>query len=316
MYFAYGSNLDLVDLYRWCVERGHPDARPRLVGPAWLPDHELVFHYRSAARGGGALDVRPRRGAAVPGALLACDDAAWDALDEKEGAGRTYARVAVRALGPDGALHEATTYQVTDAFREPRHVPPTSAYVETVERGLRAIGWPVAHLHAAARGSSTPWPDALFVYGTLMRGELRAPLLGRHRPREWSAARAPGRLVDLGAYPGLVPGSGLVHGERVRVADLPAALAQLDEVEDFAGYGDPENLYRRVITRAVDRAGASCLAWTYRYLGEDGAPLASGDWRARQGAERSPAAPPAVVSSEVGAGPSSSGSSSGSGAPP
>lgn len=284
LYFGFGSNLDRRDLSRWLAEKGHHRARLTPRGPAWLPDHELAFHYHSRPRGGGAADVRERVGAAVPGALFECDEAAWAALDHKEGGGRTYERRRVVVLDAQGEEQVATTYRVTDAYRQDRHVPPTPEYVAIVERGLRALGHPIAHLESAARSlGGDPFPDAVFVYGTLLRGELRAPLLDRHGAHAHAEAEVPGALVDLGEYPGLVAGPGRVRGELVRLGDPEAALAQLDEVEDFLGYGRDGSMYRRVVLRARRADGSTEIAWTYRYLGppEEGRLLESGDWRRR-----------------------------------
>lgn len=290
LYFGYGSNLCARDLARWCAERGHRHEGIRAVEAAWLPDHELVFHYRSAARRGGALSVRPRLGASVPGVLYEVDDAGWAALDDKEGAPRFYARVEVTAITEGGDERRAVTYEVVPARRETAHVAPTDAYVETVLRGLRAHRLPEAPLLAAARGLDAPaLPSAVFVYGTLMRGELREPIALRHGPLAWEEARARGRLVDLGPYPGLVPDdAGEVHGELITLADPARALRELDEVEDFLGYGREGSMYRRIVTR-VRAPGGTRLAWTYRYLG-DGPVIASGSWRDQRRTRASSAA--------------------------
>ena len=51
----------------------------------------------------------------------------------------------------------------------------------------------------------------LFIYGTLMPGlRLEAEMQGAER---LGLAQVPGRLVDVGRYPGLLHGEGLVAGE-------------------------------------------------------------------------------------------------------
>jgi gamma-glutamylcyclotransferase (GGCT)/AIG2-like uncharacterized protein YtfP len=71
----------------------------------------------------------------------------------------------------------------------------------------------------------------LFVYGTLMPGH------GNHRRIERFVLRArPGRitgiLVDLGAFPALVPGDGLVEGVLLEID--PSALSITDQIEGYA----------------------------------------------------------------------------------
>jgi gamma-glutamylcyclotransferase (GGCT)/AIG2-like uncharacterized protein YtfP len=86
--------------------------------------------------------------------------------------------------------------------------------------------------------------------------------------------------VDLGSYPGLRAGAETVTGELVRLPDPAAAFAVLDEVEDFLGYGRPGSMYRRALWTARDAKGAH-PAWSYLYLGSDGAPIEGGDWTRR-----------------------------------
>ncbi|MBX3273365.1 MAG: gamma-glutamylcyclotransferase [Sandaracinaceae bacterium] len=274
-YFAYGSNLHLDDLSRFCRERGYDAGAIRPLGPAWLPDHEPVYHYRSIARRGGALSVREAFGRATPGLLFEVDGAGWRALDAKEGA--RYARVE-RVVLFDGSEQRAATYVVREAHREAAHVAPREDYAALVEAGLAAHGLPTAQARDAARGLDVaPLPRALFVYGTLMRGEVRAPILARHAASFCGPAEVRGALVDLGAYPGLIEGDGVVRGELVELTEPADALAELDDVEGFLGYGRAGSLYRRVVIRAGDT-----YAWTYRYAGPGGAPrIASGDWRRR-----------------------------------
>ncbi len=99
--------------------------------------------------------------------------------------------------------------------------------------------------------------NSLFVYGTLMPGEPRWPLLsplssGRRPDRIW------GRLVDTGhGYPGLLEGTDEVHGWIVDLTEPDVALPRLDAVE-----GTAQGLYRR--QHLTSLSGIPC--WTYRYL--------------------------------------------------
>ena len=115
----------------------------------------------------------------------------------------------------------------------------------------------------------------LFVYGTLRRG---APMHGLLEGRAtWlGPASAAGRLVDLGAFPGLVPAQGpgdRVHGDLFVVAgeQREELLAALDRYEGAS--------FERV-QRAVDGPSGPALAWLYAYRGAlDGCTVvASGDY--------------------------------------
>lgn len=280
LYFAYGSNLDEVNWADWCRKKGFDPGSIEPVGRAWLPDYELVFHYQSRLRRGGALDVRRRLGTATPGALFRVHD--WEGLDAKEGvSGGFYRRTRVTALTDDGLSHTATTYTVCED-RVAGFVPPGVEYREMVLRGLSRFGHAHEGFLAAAEGTSAPpLPATLFTYGTLMRGQRSHGLLARRLRRAHGEARVQGAsLVRIDWYPGLVLGAtGSVHGELYEVDDVTALLGELDAYEDFLGYDHTDSLYRRSLVNARTSAG-EMLAWTYIYLGDPSAfpVIPSGRW--------------------------------------
>ena len=117
----------------------------------------------------------------------------------------------------------------------------------------------------------------LFIYGTLMPGlRLQAEMHGAER---LGPARVPGRLVDVGRYPGLLHGDGLVTGEVYRVND--AQLARLDAVEDMVAGDRAASQYWRERVQVRDGALAGQQVWTYVYNRPvDGlTPIAHGDYR-------------------------------------
>ncbi len=280
LYFAYGSNLDAESWRLWCKAKGHDPASIEPLGPAWLPDHELVFRYESTLRKSGALDVRPRHGTSIQGALFRVHD--WAPLDTKEGvSGGYYQRMAVTALTDDGHAHASFTYRVCDA-RVGSFVPPGPEYRDTVMRGLSHFGHDHDAFLAVASGAPAPSaPAALFAYGTLMRGERSHALLAPRVRRTHPAARVTGAsLVHIDWYPGLVlRDGGSVYGEVHELDDPSTVLLELDEYEDFAGYHAEGSMYRRSLVRAVTAAGP-LLTWTYVYLGDAEAfpAIVSGRW--------------------------------------
>ena len=280
LYFAYGSNLDEENWARWCRDRGYDVATIEALGPAWLPDHELVFHYQSRLRRGGALDVRTRRGTAIPGALFRVHD--WEGLDAKEGvSGGYYRRIPVTVLTDDGRAHDATTYRVCQE-RVADFVAPSQEYRDMVVRGLTRFGHGHDGFLAAASGVATPAdPTLVFTYGTLMRGGRSHDLLEpRVRANRGPAQVKGASLIQIDWYPGLVlREGGSVHGELYELDDVTTALEELDPYEDFGGYDHEGSMYRRSLVQAITHAG-TLLAWTYIYLGDPTAfPLiSSGRW--------------------------------------
>jgi gamma-glutamylcyclotransferase (GGCT)/AIG2-like uncharacterized protein YtfP len=106
-------------------------------------------------------------------------------------------------------------------------------------------------------------PCAVFVYGTLKRGQSREKCWPR-KPVSIEAATLRGALFDLGPYPGLAEGKDWVAGElwQFTTNDMSVTLAALDEIEGYRSREDDE--YRRVIIECtVDRK--SVAAWAYRY---------------------------------------------------
>jgi gamma-glutamylcyclotransferase (GGCT)/AIG2-like uncharacterized protein YtfP len=111
----------------------------------------------------------------------------------------------------------------------------------------------------------------VFVYGTLLRGEVNhhllagAEFLGPHR------TDACYTLYDLGAYPGLSRGGrAAVAGEVYRIDD--AGMRQLDRLEDY-----PRLYGRLLIPSPYGRA----WIYVYRRRLKDLPVIPSGDWRTR-----------------------------------
>lgn len=107
-------------------------------------------------------------------------------------------------------------------------------------------------------------PNAVFVYGTLRRGECRA-IFWPYSPVSVEPAFVRGRLYDLGPYPALVPGEDLVRGELWRLSPEHTAetLAVLDEVEGYSV--SPGDLYQRVVVECRTESGESYQANVYYY---------------------------------------------------
>ena len=104
----------------------------------------------------------------------------------------------------------------------------------------------------------------LFVYGTLKRGDVRAPLLDGQTYLGEAQTRPAYRLFNVGSYPALVEAAPLgilgraIQGELWHVDD--ACLAWLDDEE-----GVDEGLYkRRPIELADDHADVNAMSYLYR----------------------------------------------------
>ncbi|MBX3327204.1 MAG: gamma-glutamylcyclotransferase [Nitrospira sp.] len=288
LYFAYGSNLNTADWQRWCRKNEFPPNLLSPVGIGYLPDQELTFDYYSSSRHGGALNLKPRVGQLVAGVFFEVRNGGWEALDRKEGAPYCYEHFDTVALTSDGTELPVTTYRVRDDRRED-FVVPTDEYITLVREGLKEHGLDDAMLDIVSRNETPPLAAyAIFVYGTLMRGECRFSVLAEHGLECILLAESPGRLLDLGSFPGmLVPNAAdqWVQGEFIRLRDIGSALKQLDAIEGFRGFGQPDSLYRRALIDVGVGDGRIRPAWTYLINDHHcGAPaIPSGDWRQHQG---------------------------------
>ncbi|WP_300557748.1 gamma-glutamylcyclotransferase family protein [Limnohabitans sp. Rim8] len=117
----------------------------------------------------------------------------------------------------------------------------------------------------------------LFIYGTLMPGlRLEAEM---HGARFIGPAQVPGRLFDLGRYPGLLPGEGHVTGEVYEVND--AHLARLDGVEGVVPGDRAESHYWRELVSVVSGPlqGQPVQTYVYNRPMEGCTPIPHGDYR-------------------------------------
>ena len=116
-------------------------------------------------------------------------------------------------------------------------------------------------------------PDTLFVYGTLLTGTGNRVVDGAmRRARDLGKAWVPGRLYDLGSYPGAVPS--LDPRERVlgRIYGLPggshlgAVWKALDRYEDCGTPGSTGGVFQRAVTQAFTAPGGREVdVWVYWY---------------------------------------------------
>ncbi len=108
----------------------------------------------------------------------------------------------------------------------------------------------------------------IFTYGTLMRGipsrfgnylEANGMFVGE--------AQMPGRLYDLGNYPGLIydeQNGRLITGHIFELMDAQKVLEQLDRYEGIDPASPPPHEYRRVIRPALWK-GQRVACWVYEY---------------------------------------------------
>jgi len=106
----------------------------------------------------------------------------------------------------------------------------------------------------------------LFVYGTLQPG-VQSDLGARERARLTASgvflgpALAQGILLELGGYPGMMPGAGSVHGGIYKLDEPEDVFVWLDSYEGISGALDDE--YCRCEIEVTLEAGARITAFAY-----------------------------------------------------
>jgi gamma-glutamylcyclotransferase (GGCT)/AIG2-like uncharacterized protein YtfP len=125
---------------------------------------------------------------------------------------------------------------------------------------------------------NSPSKEAIAVYGSLLAGMGGQEELGiGEQLRFVGPCEIRGSLFDLGEYPGLLLGSGVVHAELYEIADA-AALPRLDEFELYDPDDPAGSLYIRKRARLTqpDRD-----AWLYEYNRDVSgmSSIPSGDWK-------------------------------------
>ena len=131
----------------------------------------------------------------------------------------------------------------------------------------------------------------LFVYGTLRRvsSHPMAQRLAEHA-RFAGAARAQGRLYDLGRYPGMTAAHGpdeWVHGDLYDLAGAAATLAELDAYEAIES--PQPAFFERQAAAVTSDEGRPVQAWLYWWRGpvSEAQRIPSGDYFAREQAAKS-----------------------------
>ena len=117
----------------------------------------------------------------------------------------------------------------------------------------------------------------LFVYGTLLKGMERESLL--NVSQYISPAMLQAQLFDLGDYPGMKVGKGVVVGELYEIDQV--TLDALDRLEGYRPYRDKDSLYlrREVEIQRMDGVGVQASCYFYNHGVKNQNLIINGDYR-------------------------------------
>lgn len=152
-YFAYGSNLDLLQMQLRCPEA-------QFVSTAKLDGYRVCFPRKSFVRDCAVISIEPAVGESVWGALYELDGRDIQRLDEREGYDKRrdrnlnhHNRITVRVEGTDERPVVAEVYV---AVPTPNPGLPTPQYVGYLVASAAECGLPKEHLIKLAQHMPVP----------------------------------------------------------------------------------------------------------------------------------------------------------------
>ena len=132
-YFAYGSNLDLLQMKRRCP-------LSKLISKGSLSGHRLTFNKYSSGWSGGVADVIQDEGSEVWGLVFEISDSDLERLDRYEGYHKDqtslYERWKAVIDTPDGQVCDVWVYTVVE---KQKFVQPTLEYLQIIKDA--AVRW-------------------------------------------------------------------------------------------------------------------------------------------------------------------------------
>ena len=142
-YFAYGSNLDLIQMKRRCPSS-------RLISKGALSCYRLTFNKFSSGWGGGVADVIQDQGSKVWGLVFEISDTDLKRLDRYEGYHKDetslYERWKTVIDTPNGQVSDVWVYTVVE---KQKFVKPTLEYLQIIKDAAKKWNFPKAYLMLA-----------------------------------------------------------------------------------------------------------------------------------------------------------------------
>jgi gamma-glutamylcyclotransferase (GGCT)/AIG2-like uncharacterized protein YtfP len=142
-YFAYGSNLDLIQMKRRCPSS-------KLISKGSLSDYRLTFNRFSSGWGGGVADVIQAQGSKVWGLVFEISDTDLERLDRYEGYHKDetslYERWKTVIDTPNGQICDVWVYTVAE---KQKFVKPTLEYLQIIKDAAKKWNFPKAYLMLA-----------------------------------------------------------------------------------------------------------------------------------------------------------------------
>lgn len=144
--FAYGSNLNLLDFEKFCIEKKLNNASLKKIANAQLKGYALSWTTFSKRRNCGVLNIKQKEDASVWGVVYEVDAKTLEIFDKKEGHPNHYKRIAVKVETESGATIETYTYKA-----HPTHITenfwPNDHYRDIVIEGAKQQQLPEKYIN-------------------------------------------------------------------------------------------------------------------------------------------------------------------------
>jgi gamma-glutamylcyclotransferase (GGCT)/AIG2-like uncharacterized protein YtfP len=139
LYFAYGSNLDIKQVRRRCL-----DCDVKKISIGYLPEHRLAFTQFYEPWGGGVADIVKDSKSCVWGILYELTMDALKLLDAYEGYPIDYDRTQHTIMTLEGRRYMAWVYTVKR--KDGDFIPPSKRYINILKQTAKNSEFPKEYL--------------------------------------------------------------------------------------------------------------------------------------------------------------------------
>ena len=264
---AYGSNLNLNDFDNFAKSQGYFGTYLKYFKKVMIPDYKLVFNVNSLSRKGGVLNIKYSIGFLTQAVIFKTNEVGIKILKIKEGVPFKYQLKQIYVIDDRGKEFSALAFVVPNE-RTFNFVAPHKRYLDICLKGYKDfnLSYGKINLIKASLNHEIKPLDSLFCYGTLMREEIRFPLIkDRGIYNSITGYCKIGYLSTNGLYPALNINTEInkkTKGDFFQFKNISQVIKITDKIENFYGYKSKNNLFKRSYTK-IDVEGKSKSSWIY-----------------------------------------------------
>ena len=147
-YFAYGSNMNVAEVSKWCEQRHIPGVTFSKWQVAVLPDHELRFNAFSTTQKCGVANIMVNPGSFVEGILFELEEMDMERIRHKVGVPGFYNEVHISVKLRNGAVVDnVRTFKVLKVFQDEK-ARPTKEYLNKILDAAHSFALDDEYIHS------------------------------------------------------------------------------------------------------------------------------------------------------------------------